>query len=303
MDFVNLTIVYSSNVYADKRHFSPRLSLVNVTGLNKVLQSEIFASADGQLRAIHVIFDFQPLSTAFQDVGQAIRAGDPRIHRIDVLRPDFLAQEDLLQLNFLFNIPHEKLVVTRIDTSSEEKEKTASNPRRGLKELVAGRKGSSSKDNPKTQLPPNPPLPPLPSPLGLLPVPNLQKKKRKGKEIEEGKVFPPKEPKQQKVTKDREREISVESKEDSLGAEVTQQDFETKEWIREARNEAKAQAQSRAKVEKSLGTLKHEKAELAKKLTAAERARLSVESFLKSVETQAEEQRQWLHLTKIELAT
>ena len=57
----------------------------------------------------------------------------------------------------------------------------ALNLRRGLKDLVIGRKGSSSKDSPQTQLPPNPPLPVLPSSLGLHPNPNLQNKKRKGR--------------------------------------------------------------------------------------------------------------------------
>lgn len=71
----------------------------------------------------------------------------------------------------------------------------ALNPRRGLKDLVAGRKWSSSKDVPQTQFPPNPPLPPLPSPFGLHLDPNLQRKKRKGKDIEEGEIVPPKDPK------------------------------------------------------------------------------------------------------------
>ena len=67
----------------------------------------------------------------------------------------------------------------------------ALNPRRGLKDLVAGRnKGSSSKEASKTQLPPNPPILSLPSSLGLLPDPNLQKKKRKEKDIEEGEIAP-----------------------------------------------------------------------------------------------------------------
>ena len=62
----------------------------------------------------------------------------------------------------------------------------ALNPRRDLKDLVVGRnKGSSFKEAPQTQLPPNPPLPSLPSPLGLLSNPNLQNKKRKEKDIEE----------------------------------------------------------------------------------------------------------------------
>ena len=70
-----------------------------------------------------------------------------------------------------------RLMVAQIDTSSEEEEEMALNPRRGLKDLVAERKGSLSKDAPQTQLPPNPPLPVLPSPLDLHPNPNLQKKK------------------------------------------------------------------------------------------------------------------------------
>ena len=37
-------------------------------------------------------------------------------------------------------------VVTQVDTSFEEKEEMALNPRSGLRDLVAGRKGSSSKD-------------------------------------------------------------------------------------------------------------------------------------------------------------
>ena len=73
-----------------------------------------------------------------------------------------------------------QLVVARVDTSSEEEEEMALNSRRGLRDQVTGRKGRPSKDVLKTQLPPNPTLPPLPSPLGLLPNSNLQKRKRKG---------------------------------------------------------------------------------------------------------------------------
>ena len=91
MDFVNLTMVYSSDVFADKARVAPRLSLVNVAALNKLLRSEIFVSEGGQLQAVHLELDFEPLSNAFQDAGQAVRAGDPRIHWIDISRPSFLA--------------------------------------------------------------------------------------------------------------------------------------------------------------------------------------------------------------------
>ena len=80
MDFVNLTMVYSSNVFADKAHVAPRLSFVNVAAFNKVPRSEIFVSEDEQLRAIHLVLDFEPLSNTFQYAGQVIRVGDPRIH-------------------------------------------------------------------------------------------------------------------------------------------------------------------------------------------------------------------------------
>ena len=47
------------------------------------------------MRTVHLILDFEPISRVFQEIGHAIRAGDPRINRIDVSKPDFLAQEDL----------------------------------------------------------------------------------------------------------------------------------------------------------------------------------------------------------------
>ena len=69
MDLVGLTMICSSVVFADKRHVAPWLSLINVVDLNRVLRSEIFVSEDGQLRAVHLILDFEPLSNAFQDTG------------------------------------------------------------------------------------------------------------------------------------------------------------------------------------------------------------------------------------------
>ena len=80
---------------ADKRLINPQLSHTNVVGLNYLLQSEIFVSEDHQLRAVHLILDFEPISRVFQDIGHAIRARDPMINRIDVSKPNFLAQDDL----------------------------------------------------------------------------------------------------------------------------------------------------------------------------------------------------------------
>ena len=75
------------------------------------------------------------------------------------------------------------------------------------------------------------------------------------------------------------------------------------EWVHDARNEANAEALSHADVEKSLGALKQEQVELSEKLKVTDQARLSAEVGLKTVERQAEDQRQKLHLTEIDLAT
>ena len=39
--------------------------------------------------------DFEPISRVFQDIDHAIKAEDPRINRIDISKPTFLAQDDL----------------------------------------------------------------------------------------------------------------------------------------------------------------------------------------------------------------
>ena len=54
---------------------------------------------DGQLRAVHLILDFEPISRSFLDVGNSIRAGDYRLARIDVSWPNFLAPYDLPHVN------------------------------------------------------------------------------------------------------------------------------------------------------------------------------------------------------------
>ena len=77
----------------------PNLNFVNFADLNKVLGSEVFVSEDRQLRAIHLILDFMPLSNKFQDVGHAIRASYPHLCRIDVSVPRFLAQEDVMPVD------------------------------------------------------------------------------------------------------------------------------------------------------------------------------------------------------------
>ena len=49
---------------------------------------------DGQLRAVHLILDFEPISRSFLDVGNSIRADDYRLAHIDVSQPSFLTPHD-----------------------------------------------------------------------------------------------------------------------------------------------------------------------------------------------------------------
>ena len=50
---------------------------MNVPAFNKLLRSKVFISEDRQLHAAPLILDYEPLSRTFQDLGQAIKAGDP----------------------------------------------------------------------------------------------------------------------------------------------------------------------------------------------------------------------------------
>ena len=116
-----------STTFADKRHVALSLSYTNVVALNYLLRSEIFVSEDRQLRAVHLILDFQPISEIYQDVSNAIRAGDPRLARIDVSRPNFLARDDLSPValplpKILLEVeaaPEEKIVLSRLSLEEE----------------------------------------------------------------------------------------------------------------------------------------------------------------------------------------
>ena len=74
--------------FPDKRYVTLNPNFVNIPDLNKLLRSEVFVSKDRQLRVVHLILDFKPLFDKFQDVGNAIRAGDPQLARIDIWCPD-----------------------------------------------------------------------------------------------------------------------------------------------------------------------------------------------------------------------
>jgi len=104
------------DVSADKNRVAPRLSFTSVQALNYLLRSEIFVSEDRQLRAAHLILDYEPLSRIFQDIGQAIRTGSSRLAQIDISKPGFLAWRDLPPVFLLIpqNLPPTSLPLPQI---------------------------------------------------------------------------------------------------------------------------------------------------------------------------------------------
>ena len=91
---------------------------MNVPALNKLLRSEVFISEDGQLQVASLILDYEPLSRIFQDVGQAIKVGDPRLNRIDVSKPGFLAQGDLPPVQLPIQRVPQEVIAPREGTNS-----------------------------------------------------------------------------------------------------------------------------------------------------------------------------------------
>ena len=83
-------------------------------------------SEDRQLREVHLILDFKPISDNFQEVGHAIRAGDPMLRRIDVSMPGFLTRENLPPVELPFQrspyevaLPREETALSRLSLEVE----------------------------------------------------------------------------------------------------------------------------------------------------------------------------------------
>ena len=103
MIFVNLTLIFCLDIFADKDHVSPKLNHTNIQALNYLLRLEIFVSKDRQLRATPLILDYEPLSRTFQDVGQAIKADSPRLGRLTFQSQDFWLGRIFLQFRGQFH--------------------------------------------------------------------------------------------------------------------------------------------------------------------------------------------------------
>lgn len=88
-------MIYVVCFLVEKFHTAPVKSLVNLLELNQILGFKIFLHKDGQLRVVHVILAFKPISKCFQSLKQVIKAKDSRLALIDVVVLDFLTTPPL----------------------------------------------------------------------------------------------------------------------------------------------------------------------------------------------------------------
>ena len=72
------------------------LRLVNKASLDRILRSKVYVNeVDGQLRAVHLILGYTPISRAFQAPRCVIKARNPRLHRISVAYEGFMVPESI----------------------------------------------------------------------------------------------------------------------------------------------------------------------------------------------------------------
>ena len=58
-------VLLLDHFFTDKRYMALNLNFVSVLDLNRLLRSEVFVNEDRQLKAVHLILDFKPLSDKF----------------------------------------------------------------------------------------------------------------------------------------------------------------------------------------------------------------------------------------------
>ena len=85
--------------------------------------------------------------------------------------------------------------------------------------------------------------------------------------------------------------------------QVTQQIFVAEECVRSAHNKLEVESNFKREVEKTLGSIKEEKSQLAEKLKTSEQGHQSSLAGLKTAEAQVEDQRKHLYTTELDLAT
>ena len=89
-------ISFYFNDFVDRHSTKPLLKLVNKESLDRILRSEVFVNeVDSQLRVVHIILGYTPISFVFQAPKCVIKAKDPRLHRISVAHKEFIIPEGI----------------------------------------------------------------------------------------------------------------------------------------------------------------------------------------------------------------
>ena len=79
--------------FADKNVVVPNFNFVNQSNLDKILKAEVFVHSGGQLRVVHLILGYTPISKSFQASKCVIKAKDPLLYQISVAIPSFLTTD------------------------------------------------------------------------------------------------------------------------------------------------------------------------------------------------------------------
>ena len=103
-------------------------NLVNKSSLDKILKAEVFVHSDSQLRVVHIILGYTPISKTFQVTKCVIKAQDPRLHRISVAASGFLLPYPILNgilttTPILEGVPKVEASSSRPINKEEEKKK------------------------------------------------------------------------------------------------------------------------------------------------------------------------------------
>ena len=79
---------------ADSHAFHRHFHLINRVDLETILKATIFVTdEDGQVRVAHKILGYDPIQKSFTAPKHVIRAKDPRLQKITVVKHGFLISE------------------------------------------------------------------------------------------------------------------------------------------------------------------------------------------------------------------
>ena len=81
--------------FVDKNVVVPNFNFINQSNLDKILKVEVFVHSGGQLRAVHLILGYTPISKSFQAPKCVIKAKDSLRYHISVAISSFLTTDPI----------------------------------------------------------------------------------------------------------------------------------------------------------------------------------------------------------------